>query len=1339
MLRSGVGLGRSRRRLGRALRRRHNWTELAKFCAVGASGYVVNLAVYSALVRGAGLPYLAAAVGSFAVAVVSNYVCNRLWTFRHRRGGVGAQAARFLVVSLSALALNLVFLQALVALGSGEILAQAVAVVLVTPISFLGNRLWSFRRSAAPPSPAARERRVALGLAACAALLGAVALALAFVLPQTSARLAKPSAELIERFGPWSTIAGWDLPVPAGRQALAVTVVALALAGFGAYALALRLCWNRAATRGRLAAVAGVSLALFGVGAFALPTVNTDVFEYMATGRVLAAHGENPYANAADRFPGEPAYRYTDRKYTSIPGDNKLAAWTVVDSGLAGIGGRDVVGSLFLYRGFFLLCSAISLLLIALLLRRLHPRAQLAGLVAYGWNPIVIVGGQTKVDSFMVMLLLAGALALVAAHRRLAVVSIALSALVKLITLPLLAILWLRQARLRRWRSLAIETGLIALAAAVVYSPFAGAPGLASRELDLLRSGGSSPLRTLLAVAFAALVAWLGLRRRDEDPRGLLRDWALVLLAFSVAVSNLSFSWYLLVPIAVAAVAADGRVLAAMTGVGAVSFAVDWWNNVSHGSFPLGPVSSTPRPLLYLVALLAVAAGAAVIRWRGLRVRAALPAGVGRAPALAEGEPWLVLPTFNEAENLETVMGAARATLERAAPGGYRILVVDDGSPDGTGEIADRLAGAHPEVRVLHRSEREGLGPAYLAGFAHALDHGAGFVFEMDADLSHDPADLARLLAAVRDGGADLALGSRYVPGGGVTDWGLLRRLISRGGSWYARRVLGLRVRDLTGGFKCFRRAVLEGIDLDSVQAHGYAFQVELTYRAVGAGFRVVEVPIVFRDRQLGRSKMSWRIALEAIWLAPRLRLPTLERHDAPPRPPASEPVRRPRPSGSTTVAMAAPAGASGALARPWPALGLRTTLGCAALAAMIAVSAVLATGAGSGTSFMVPSVHGVLPGWMAGVLPRLGRTISREALALALVALTIGYAVVLTLRRSLSLRVIVGAILALHVIFLLAPPLLSSDVFSYVAYGRLGALHGLSPYAHAPAAAPHDPAFGYVADLWTHTRSIYGPLFTMGSYGLASLGLTASLWGFKAVAALASLALLAAVWRAAALRGRDPVAAVAIVGLNPILLVYAVGGAHNDLPMLALTMLGVVLVLSQREGVGAASIVAAAAVKASAVLVAPFLLLGAARRRTALLGGLGAGVGVTALALAVFGLTAFGFVSVLLQSDLVTRDSILSDLRALVGPVPGLRPLAGAALAVMVAGLMWRVWRGMDWVAASGWALLALVCATPALFGWYTIWPLPFAVVSGDRRLLAATLFVQALLVAHLLPDVLS
>jgi len=221
------------------------------------------------------------------------------------------------------------------------------------------------------------------------------------------------------------------------------------------------------------------------------------------------------------------------------------------------------------------------------------------------------------------------------------------------------------------------------------------------------------------------------------------------------------------------------------------------------------------------------------------------------------------LPTYDERENLEPMVRALREL-------GLEVLVIDDSSPDGTGELADRLAAELDGVEVLHRGRKEGLGPAYLAGFGRVLAGDAELIVEIDCDFSHDPADVPRLVEAARE--ADLVLGSRYVAGGRVENWGLLRRLVSAGGSLYARVLLGVGVRDLTGGFKCFRREVLEAIDLPTVRSAGYAFQVELTYRTVQRGFKVVEVPIVFRDRVQGTSKMSWRIAAEAMWLVPALR-----------------------------------------------------------------------------------------------------------------------------------------------------------------------------------------------------------------------------------------------------------------------------------------------------------------------------------------------------------------------------------------------------------------------------------------------------------------------------------
>jgi dolichol-phosphate mannosyltransferase len=228
------------------------------------------------------------------------------------------------------------------------------------------------------------------------------------------------------------------------------------------------------------------------------------------------------------------------------------------------------------------------------------------------------------------------------------------------------------------------------------------------------------------------------------------------------------------------------------------------------------------------------------------------------------------LPTYNERENLEPMLRALGDVL----PEGGRVLVIDDASPDGTGALADALSEKLAYVDVLHRTQKQGLGPAYLAGFRRALAEGADLVLEMDCDFSHDPRDVPRLIEACEQ--ADLALGSRYVPGGKIPNWGLVRRAISRGGNLYAQALLGLRYRDLTGGFKCFRRSVLETIDLDAIDSKGYAFQIETTYRALRAGFRVVEVPISFVDRETGHSKMSRGIVFEGVWKVPRLRLAAL-------------------------------------------------------------------------------------------------------------------------------------------------------------------------------------------------------------------------------------------------------------------------------------------------------------------------------------------------------------------------------------------------------------------------------------------------------------------------------
>jgi dolichol-phosphate mannosyltransferase len=237
---------------------------------------------------------------------------------------------------------------------------------------------------------------------------------------------------------------------------------------------------------------------------------------------------------------------------------------------------------------------------------------------------------------------------------------------------------------------------------------------------------------------------------------------------------------------------------------------------------------------------------------------------------------WLTVPTFNEVGNVERIVRDALAQLERCVPGDHRVLIVDDASPDGTGRLADGLAAELTAVEVLHRPGKQGLGRAYLAGFERALEGGAELVIVMDADYSHDPAHLPELLAAAA--AHDLVLGSRYVRGGEILEWPRLRRALSRAGSLYARKILGVDVRDLTGGFRCIRREVLEGVELATLRSQGYVFNIELSFRALREGFLIAEVPIVFRDRTVGDSKISLSIAVEALWLVPSLRWPRLRR-----------------------------------------------------------------------------------------------------------------------------------------------------------------------------------------------------------------------------------------------------------------------------------------------------------------------------------------------------------------------------------------------------------------------------------------------------------------------------
>jgi hypothetical protein len=412
-----------------------------------------------------------------------------------------------------------------------------------------------------------------------------------------------------------------------------------------------------------------------------------------------------------------------------------------------------------------------------------------------------------------------------------------------------------------------------------------------------------------------------------------------------------------------------------------------------------------------------------------------------------------------------------------------------------------------------------------------------------------------------------------------------------------------------------------------------------------------------------------------------------------------------------------------------------RSALGLLALAVLVAAGAALAVGAAAQRRwFFVPaSIRGGFPDWLGGAFHGLALEISPRTGAALLVAMSVCYVVVLACARAIPAWAAIAAIVAAHALFLLGPPLFSADVFGYVDYARLHVLHGLDPYSHGAADAPHDPVAHFVR--WRDIATPYGPLFTVASFPLAWLSVPAALWTCKALAALLSLGCCALVWRIARVRGAAPVPAIALVGLNPLLLAYAVGGAHNDLLLVALTLGAVLLVLERRDAAGGALGALATGVKASSAIVLPFLLLGAARRRDALAGAVAGAAAVLALAAAAFGGHALSFVSQIHeQQRLVATYSVPSRLAALLGfdHVPeGLRLFALLAFAASVLALLWRTWRGRThWLAATGWSTLALLLSTAWLVPWYVVL-LPFAAVGRDRRLVVATLLFCGYVVA--------
>jgi hypothetical protein len=388
------------------------------------------------------------------------------------------------------------------------------------------------------------------------------------------------------------------------------------------------------------------------------------------------------------------------------------------------------------------------------------------------------------------------------------------------------------------------------------------------------------------------------------------------------------------------------------------------------------------------------------------------------------------------------------------------------------------------------------------------------------------------------------------------------------------------------------------------------------------------------------------------------------------------------------------------------------------------------------------------IAGWLQGIAGRL----TYRVFLIAILAMAGAYAALLALARrargaALSKRSALILIAALHVVVFAGPILISTDVFSYVAYARMGVLHGLNPYLHGPGAIAHDPVYRYVGQDWRRVASAYGPLYTLSSYPLALLGLKGALWGLKLEALLASAGTLALIWRCAIVRELDPVWAVLAVGTNPLYLIYGLGGAHNDLIMLLLMMAAVSLTLLSRPSAGreagaAAAVVAGALVKATVAALLPFMIL--ARRRLAPIAGALAALALGALAgYAAFGVHGIDVVAALNRdAAFVSTDSFPTEIAHLFGK-PGVFPidhdLLKASLALIVAHLLWRTWRGYDWVAASGWTLLAISVTSTWLLAWYILWPLPLAVISRDRRLLVATLALQAMFIIHQISPLLA
>ena len=489
--------------------------------------------------------------------------------------------------------------------------------------------VWTAASAPLPPHPAlhrfraperlrealrSNPRRLRLTVCALGGVLLFLELFYVLVLPQTPARAAKRSAELTGDLPLWSWLTSLPLPIPRSPGLIAATLIAAGVTAFLAYGLIVWLTWGRA-TKGLGLIVGAFVAASFVISALALPNLNSDVYDYILFGRVVAEHDSNPAYTFPDEFPDDPVYPYSSHQYTDSR-DNKLPAWTMLSVGLAHLGGDDPVTNLLLYRFALLTLNLGAVGLVWLVLRRLHPAAAVAGIALYGLNPIVTMQGQSKTDTVMAFFLLASIALLVTKHRRSAAVALTLSMFVKLITVPLAAVFWVRELRLRRWSNLIGDGVAVGVVVFALYAPFSRGFELLFDNLGMLGSGGGSApdiVRPIVFLVFALFILAVGLRQ-DGSTEQLLRGWALVSLVFGVLLSRPGLAWYLIVALAVVAVAAEWRMAAAAVVLSFSSFLVSSWTMMSSARYPLPDIFEVPRPIVFVAPLAGLAVLA--IAWR---------------------------------------------------------------------------------------------------------------------------------------------------------------------------------------------------------------------------------------------------------------------------------------------------------------------------------------------------------------------------------------------------------------------------------------------------------------------------------------------------------------------------------------------------------------------------------------------------------------------------------------------------------------------------------------------------------------------------------------------------